>query len=53
MIGDRKHDVLGAKLNQLDSLAASYGYGSRAELTSARPTYLVDTVEEILAYTLH
>ena len=53
MIGDRKHDVIGAKLNRLDSLAVSYGYGSRAELTSARPTYLVDTVEEILAYTLH
>jgi phosphoglycolate phosphatase len=52
MIGDRKHDIIGAKLNRVDSLAVSYGYGSRAELSSAGPTYLVDKVEEILAYTL-
>ena len=52
MIGDRKHDIIGAKLNRIDSLAVSYGYGSRVELSSNEPTYLVDTVEEILSYTL-
>jgi phosphoglycolate phosphatase len=52
MVGDRKHDVIGARLNSVDSLAVTYGYGSRAELISSEPTYLVETVEEILSYTL-
>jgi phosphoglycolate phosphatase len=47
MVGDRAHDVVGAKNNRIDSIGVSYGYGSRAELVEANPTYLVDTVAEI------
>ena len=47
MIGDRKHDILGAAYHQIDSLAVTYGYGSREELLNAGPTYLVDTVPAI------
>ncbi len=35
MIGDRKHDVLGAAENGLPCIGVLYGYGSRAELVEA------------------
>ena len=35
MIGDRMHDVLGAKKNGLDCIGVLYGYGDRAELIEA------------------
>ena len=35
MVGDRKHDVLGARENGLPCVGVLYGYGSRAELTEA------------------
>lgn len=47
MIGDRKHDILGAKENNIDSLAVTYGFGSYEELMEAKPTYLVNDVQEI------
>lgn len=47
MIGDRKHDILGAKQHQLDSVAVAYGYGPVAELLGASPTYLVHTVADL------
>jgi phosphoglycolate phosphatase len=47
MIGDRKHDVLGAKENSLDSIAVGYGYGTREELFAAGPTFMMQTVEEL------
>ncbi|HWR40392.1 MAG TPA: HAD family hydrolase [Patescibacteria group bacterium] len=47
MIGDRKHDIIGAAHHQIDSLAVTYGYGSRQELADAQPTYIVDSVAGI------
>ena len=35
MIGDRRHDIVGARNNGLRSIAVLYGYGSRAELIEA------------------
>ena len=35
MVGDRKHDVLGARENGLPCVGVLYGYGSRTELTEA------------------
>ena len=35
MVGDRKHDVLGAAENGLPCIGVLYGYGSRAELVEA------------------
>lgn len=40
MIGDRKHDVIGAKNNGLRSVGVLYGYGSAAELTEAGAHHL-------------
>lgn len=47
MIGDRKHDVIGAKQHQLDSIGVLYGYGDREELTTAGASHIVQTVEEL------
>ena len=47
MIGDRKHDIQGAKENGLDSMGVLYGYGSREELETAGADYLAETVEDI------
>ena len=48
MVGDRKHDVIGANKNHIDSIAVAYGYGSKQELEEANPTYYVNTVKEII-----
>ncbi len=47
MIGDRKHDVLGAQQNQLASIGVLYGFGTLAELSEAKPTYLVNSVTDL------
>jgi phosphoglycolate phosphatase len=44
MIGDREHDVIGARANGIDSIAVTYGAGSREELMAAEPTRIVDSV---------
>ncbi len=43
MIGDRKHDIIGAKENNLDSIGVLFGYGDYEELTAAGATYIVET----------
>lgn len=43
MIGDRAHDCLGAKANQLDAIGVLYGFGSKEELLAAKAKYLCDT----------
>lgn len=50
MIGDREHDVLGAKKTGLDCLGVLYGFGNQTELVNAGADYIVDTPEEILKY---
>ena len=47
MIGDREHDVFGAKENKLDSIGVLYGYGSEAELKKAGADYIAKTVKDI------
>ncbi len=48
MIGDRKHDMIGARNCGIHSIAAGYGYGSEEELAACEPTYYYKTVEEML-----
>lgn len=45
MIGDRKHDIIGAKMNHIDSIGVTYGYGSLEELQIEKPTHMIDDVE--------
>lgn len=49
MVGDREHDILGAKENGLASIGVLYGYGSREELRKAGAAWIVETPEEILS----
>lgn len=39
MVGDRKHDIIGAHENQLPCAAVLYGYGSREEFTENGADY--------------
>ncbi len=47
MIGDRKHDIVGAKKVGIDSVGVLYGYGSLNELTDAGATYIADSTDEV------
>jgi phosphoglycolate phosphatase len=47
MIGDREHDIIGARANGIDAIAVEYGYGPHAELVAAQPTYLAPTVADL------
>lgn len=47
MIGDRKHDIVGAKQLDIDSIGVVYGYGSREELIEAGAKHVVDTLGEL------
>ncbi|MET0220898.1 MAG: HAD family hydrolase [Tardiphaga sp.] len=49
MIGDRKHDVIGAANNGMAAIGALYGYGGREELTKAGAAHLVASPAEIPA----
>ena len=50
MIGDREHDILGAKENGIDSIGVLYGYGDRDEHEAAGAGMIVESVEELLRY---
>ena len=47
MVGDRKHDIIGAQKNGIASIGVTYGYGTQEELTQAKPVYSAATVEEL------
>ena len=48
MIGDREHDILGAKQMGIDSIGVLYGYGDRPELTAAGADHIVASAADIL-----
>lgn len=50
MIGDRKHDMIGANCNDVDSIGVLYGYGSEEELKEAGATHIVKHVEELRSF---
>lgn len=47
MIGDRKHDISGAKRAGVHSMGVLFGYGSREELKSAGAELIAETPKEI------
>jgi phosphoglycolate phosphatase len=47
MIGDRKFDIIGARHHHIDSAAVTFGYGTIDELQQEKPTYIVNTIEEL------
>ena len=48
MIGDREHDIIGAKENGLKSIGVLYGYGDENELKTAGADYIASNTEDIL-----
>ena len=48
MIGDRYHDIEGAKQNNLKSIGVLYGFGDREELEQAGADYIAETPPQLL-----
>lgn len=49
MIGDRRHDVDGARANGVAAVSVGWGYGSAEEIAAAAPARVVQRPEELLA----
>lgn len=47
MIGDRKHDIIGAKNAGIDSIGVLYGFGDYDELSEAGATHIVKDIAEL------
>ncbi len=47
MIGDREHDIIGAKENGLDSIGVLYGYGSMEEFEACGADCIAENVEKL------
>lgn len=47
MIGDTHFDLIGAKENDISSVAVSYGFGTSDSLNACNPDFLVESVEEL------
>lgn len=50
MVGDREHDIFGARHNGIESIAVKYGYGSEIELQQAQPKYMIEKFSHLLNY---
>lgn len=50
MVGDKEHDVLGARAAGLECLAVTYGYGTETELAAAKPLKTVSSTAEVLDF---
>ncbi len=47
MVGDRHHDIDGAKKSHLDSIGVTFGYGRKKELSEAGADYIVNGAKEL------
>ncbi len=48
MVGDREHDVIGARKNGIDCIGVSYGYGKDGELEESGALKIAHTPNELL-----
>lgn len=49
MIGDRKHDLIGANANEVAGVGVLWGYGSRGELSAQNPILIAEKPSDISA----
>jgi len=49
MIGDREHDIFGARHHGIETISVRYGYARPGELEAAGPRAIVETMEELAA----
>ena len=47
MVGDRSHDIIGARANGMRGIGVLWGYGSRAELEAAGADALLQKPEDL------
>lgn len=52
MVGDREHDIIGAKKSSLSSVGVTYGYGSREELEKSGADRIAESVNDLTALLL-
>lgn len=50
MVGDRSHDIVGARNNAMSAIGVLYGYGSAEELTAAGALHLCARPRAVLDY---
>lgn len=50
MVGDRKHDIIGANKNNIKSIAVLYGFGNKQEFEEAGATFIIEKTEDILKF---
>ena len=48
MIGDRKHDIIGAKESGTTSIGVTFGYAKDGELEKSGADFIVKTPAELL-----
>ena len=48
MIGDRSHDMIGARNNEMTAVGVLYGYGSKDELVAAGAHHISATTKELI-----
>lgn len=48
MVGDREYDIVSAKKCMVRSVAVTYGYGSKDELSAAKPDYVFETLVDLV-----
>lgn len=53
MVGDKEHDVFGAREAGIRCVAVGYGYGTPEELEAASPFRIVETVEDLTEFLLN
>lgn len=52
MVGDREHDILGARAHGIDTIAVTWGYAAAGEHAAARPRTVATTPAELVAAVL-
>ena len=50
MIGDRKHDIIGAHKNNISAIGVLYGYGDRAEHEAYGADFILPTVADLTTF---
>lgn len=52
MVGDTPYDIMGARANNIDSLAVTYGYGERDALQNAGAGQIAENIDDLRKYLL-
>ncbi|MFN6563485.1 MAG: HAD family hydrolase [Nostoc sp. ChiSLP01] len=53
MVGDRQHDMIGAKRNQIAAIGVTYGYGTEEELNTYGADFIAHCPENIPGLVIH